>query len=337
MSEISASHFATSAAIDASLSQGKVLGRNSGRRLPVVAIVGAAGQVGTALRNADTALDVELRALTRADLDVTDAAAVAATPALSDVDVIINTAAATDVDGAEANPGPAHRLNALAPKYLANRAAEEDAYLVHLSTDYVFGDNPAGGTAVGTRRPLRVDDPTAPQTVYGRTKLEGENNIRASGARAAILRTAWVWSGPTQPEVQDFVSTMIGLAGKSEDATGAPLRIKVVNDQHGSPTFAGDLADAIWRLVALAVADLNSAPVGTFHVTGSGEATWYQLAREVFALTGHDPDCVSPCTSSEFPRPARRPAWSVLDGAKWRETGLGALPEWQDTLRAILS
>lgn len=324
MSEISVSHFATPGPT------------HSNSRRPIVAITGAAGQLGTALQCDPFAADVEVRALTRAQLDITDLAAVEATPLLDDVDIIINAAAATDVDGAESDPGSAHLINALGPKYLAARAKKEDAYLIHISTDYVFGDV-AIDEMTGQRRALRVDDFTAPRTMYGRTKLVGESNVHDSGARFAILRTAWVWSGPTQPEAKDFVSTMIRLAETATDDQGNPAIIKVVDDQHGNPTFVGDLAGAIWELSERVLSEPSSAPTGTFHVTGSGEATWFEVAREVFRLTGHDPQRVVACTSSEFPRPAPRPAWSVLDGSAWSEVGLHALPEWQDTLRAVLT
>lgn len=304
---------------------------------PVVAIIGAAGQLGTALQASAPSFPMELRTLTRAQLDITDPDAVSTTPLLDDVDVIINSAAATDVDGAESDPGSAHLVNALGPKYLSARAVKEDAYLIHVSTDYVFGDVAVEGVPDGKRTPLGIDDLTAPQTMYGRTKLVGENNVRDSGARAAILRTAWVWSGPTQPEAKDFVSTMMRLAETAVDDNGKPATIKVVDDQHGNPTFVGDLAVAIWELVQRVVTDPDTAPVGTFHVTGSGQATWYEVAREVFRLTGHDADRVVACDSSEFPRPAKRPAWSVLDGSSWSDAGLKPLPEWQDTLRTILS
>ena len=324
MPEISASHLATG-------------GQScSTSPCPIVAIVGAAGQLGTALQRAPFAAEVEVRALSRGQLDIADADAVASTPLLDDVDIIINAAAVTDVDGAESAPESAHLVNALGPKYLAARAREEDAYLIHISTDYVFGDVAVTEMAQQPRA-LRVDDFTAPKTMYGRTKLVGENNVRDSGARFAILRTAWVWSGPTQPEAKDFVSTMMRLAETATDDDGDPAVVKVVDDQHGNPTFVGDLATAIWELAKRVLSNPNSAPAGTFHVTGSGEATWFEVAREVFRLTGHDPQRVVACTSSEFPRPAPRPAWSVLDGSAWSEAGLKLLPEWQDTLGSVLS
>ena len=294
----------------------------------IVAIVGAGGQLGTSLvRRAPEGAAVV--ALARADLDITDAAAVAAHPALA-ADVVINAAAYTDVDGAETDEARAHLINATAAGHLAERCKTTGAHLIHISTDYVFGDGgpEAGGDADGAAsesRPLRVGDPTRPATAYGRTKLAGERLVRDSGAAASIVRTAWVYSGPTQPGTPDFVSTMLSLEERGRpDGT-----INVVADQHGNPTFADDLADALWELALRPVA-------GTFHVTGTGATTWHGLAAETFALAGADPARVRPCTSAEFPRPAPRPAWSVLDGNDWRDAGFTPLPGWRDALRRAL-
>lgn len=290
-----------------------------------VAVIGSAGQLGTALlrRIPVGVAGLEVAWLSRADLDVTDEAAVMAHPALRGVDVVVNAAAWTDVDGAE-NPGgeaAAHRVNAVAPGLLARRCAREGAFFIHVSTDYVFGGRMIGDGA-GERRPLRPGDPVDPDTAYGRTKLAGERAVLGSGARAAIVRTAWVFSGPTQPGAPDFVSTMLRL----EERGGT---IDVVDDQHGNPTFADDLADALWRLAMRPVE-------GVFHVTGSGAATWHEVASEVFALAAGQPDRVRPCTSEEFPRPAKRPAWSVLDGSAWVAAGFEPLPDWRDGLRRAL-
>lgn len=287
-----------------------------------VAVVGSAGQLGTALLRREPA-GVEVTWLAREDLDVADEAAVMAHPALRGVDVVVNAAAWTDVDGAETPEGEAaaHRVNAVAPGLLARRCAEEGAFFIHVSTDYVFGGG-AGDDGAGGRRPLRTDDPVAPDTAYGRTKLAGERAVAASGARAAIVRTAWVFSGPTQPEASDFVSTMLRLEERGGD-------IDVVDDQHGNPTFVDDLADALWRLALRPVE-------GVFHVTGAGVATWHDVASEVFALVAGEPGRVRPCTSAEFPRPAKRPAWSVLDGFAWVDAGFAPLPDWRDGLRRAL-
>lgn len=326
-----------------------------------VAVIVAAGQLGVAmLRRAPSGGGhgggggprVIVTGLGRADLDITDAAAVASHPGLSGVDVVVNTAAWTDVDGAEAAGGEAaaRAVNGVAPGLLARRCAEEGAHLVHVSTDYVFGGGAgfrggAGSSASssesqGGRRPLRPSDPTAPDTVYGRTKLAGEHAVlevaEARGIGASIVRTAWVYSGPTQPEAADFVSTMLRL-----DERGRPDgTIDVVDDQHGNPTFVDDLADALWQLVLRPTS-------GTFHVTGSGQATWWELAAEVFATAagqrGEDREGIAaararvhPCTSEQFQRPAKRPAWSVLDGSAWTDAGFAPMPDWREALRRAM-
>ena len=310
-------------------------------------VVGAGGQLGTALRRRMPGAGVDVTWLTREDLDVADAGAVAAHPALRGADVVINAAAWTDVDGAETPEGEAgaERINAVAPGLLARRCAEEGAFFLHVSTDYVFGEGAGQGEkgAAAARRPLRADDPTSPDTTYGRTKLAGERAVLDAVAearlRAAIVRTAWVFSGPTQPEAPDFVSTMLRLEERGRVGEG-PESINVVDDQHGSPTFVDDLADALWQLALRPVG-------GGFHVTGTGAATWHDVASEVFAmaseLRGGDAAeskaaraRVRPCTSEEFPRPAKRPAWSVLDGGAWVDAGFAPLPEWRDGLRRSL-
>ncbi len=305
-----------------------------------VAVVGAAGQLGVAmLRRMPIGGGPDVEWLARGDLDVADAAAVASHPALRGVDVVVNAAAWTDVDGAETPAGEAaaHEVNAVAPGLLARRCAREGAFLVHVSTDYVFGGG--GGDGAG-RRPLRPGDPTAPDTAYGRTKLAGERAVleavEADGLRAAIVRTAWVYSGATQPDAPDFPSTMLRLEERGRTGEG-PECIDVVDDQHGNPTFADDLGDALWQLALRPVA-------GVFHVTGSGRATWHEVASEVFAIAagrrGEDADAararVRPCTSEQFPRPAKRPAWSVLDGSDWVAAGFAPLPDWRDGLRRAL-
>lgn len=266
-----------------------------------VAVVGGGGQVAAALRLTQPP-DAQVHYLTRTELDITDPTAVAAHPAL-DVDVIINAAAYTAVDQAEENPGQAMAINGHAPRYLAQRGP----YIVQLSTDYVFGGN--------FQHPLRIDDPTAPASVYGSTKLVGEQAVLTTAARAAVIRTAWVYSGRTLPMHSCFVSTMLELAAQQRD-------IQVVNDQIGSPTYAIDLARGLWDVVA-------QQPEGILHAVGEGQASWWDVAREVFECAGADPSRVLPCTSEQFPRPAPRPAWSVLDTSSWKAAGFQPLPAWQ--------
>ncbi|MBI9001672.1 dTDP-4-dehydrorhamnose reductase [Corynebacterium sp. CCM 9185] len=282
-----------------------------------VAVTGSNGQVASALKL--TVPDgIKVTWLDREALDVTSRESVAACGALESADVVVNTAAFTDVDAAE---DPERRpevdaLNTRAPELLAARCAETGARFIHLSTDYVFG---ATGDAAGV--PLPVDAPTEPDSVYGTTKRAGECAVatiaETMGIRATVVRTAWVYSGALLPEHRDFVGTMLRLA-----AGNGPVR--VVDDQIGNPTYAVDLARGLWRLVSD-----RSAPTGVLHAVGSGYTNWFGLARQVFAEAGADPERVEPCSSAEFPRLAPRPAWSVLDTGAWRALGYGELPEWR--------
>ena len=264
-------------------------------------------------------------ALTRADTDVTDPAAVrdavhawAAAPGDGPA-VLVNAAAFTAVDLAETDPAAAAdawAANAEAPGLLAAACAEVGATMVHVSTDYVLGPLPGGA-----RRPLEPDDPTGPQGVYARSKLAGEQRVRAAlpGAHH-IVRTAWVY-GATGA---NFVRTMARLARERET-------LDVVDDQHGSPTWSADLAEGLLALAR------SPAPAGTRHAAGGGETTWCGLARAVFAELGADPGRVRPCETAAFPRPAPRPAWSVLSDASWRAAGLRPLPPWRDALHAAVT
>lgn len=268
-------------------------------------ITGSGGQLAAAM-HAIVPAGVDAVWLSRADLDITDEAAVATHPALAGCDVLINTAAYTAVDAAEDDAATAALVNDVAPGLLARRCAVEGAHLVHLSTDYVFG-------SAAPRRPLTPADAVAPDTVYGRTKLAGEQ--RLMDFDATILRTAWVYSGNTLPRHKDFVSTMLRLECERDQLT-------VVDDQHGCPTFAVDLARAVWQAAA-------DRPGGIRHAVGGGDTTWFGLAREVFQQVGADPARITPVTSAEFPARAVRPAWSVLE-SDYR------LPEWRSAVvRAV--
>ncbi|WP_018023445.1 dTDP-4-dehydrorhamnose reductase [Corynebacterium ulceribovis] len=285
-----------------------------------IIIVGAAGQLGTALRRtAPTGLNVV--ELTRSDVDISDERQVLAHPAFVGADVVINCAAYTAVDNAEKpeQRDIAFAVNALGAELLARRAAAEGAFVVQVSTDYVFGSDTQ---RLAARSPWPVDAPTVPETVYGASKLAGERAVRAACPHSAIVRTAWVFSGPTQPDAPCFVTTMMRLAASGRD-------ISVVNDQFGNPTFVDDLARGIWALAAASVP-------GVFHATGSGVATWYDLAVATFELIDANPRRISPVTSEEYPRPAPRPKWSVLDDSAWLASGFEPLPSWRDGLRRSL-
>jgi dTDP-4-dehydrorhamnose reductase len=275
-------------------------------------VTGAGGQLGTHLVEALRGEDV--LAPGHGELDITDPAAVRDLIARHRPDVVLNAAAYTAVDAAEENEADADRVNHLGPARLAAAAAEVGARLVHVSTDYVFAGD--------AREPYDVDAPVAPTGAYGRTKLAGERAVLSElGGRAYIVRTAWVYGGPGP----NFVDTMLRLERERET-------VDVVADQVGSPTFVGDLAAA---LVALGRRD--DVPGGVLHYVNAGRASWYELACEVFRLAGADPDRVRPTDTASFPRPARRPAWSVLSTRAWTAAGLPAPRPWRDALAAALA
>lgn len=231
--------------------------------------------------------------------------------------VVLNAAAWTDVDGAESDPAGAAAANTDGPARLAAACAELGATLVHVSTDYVFPGTPPLDPATGAARPYEVDDPVGPATVYGATKEAGERAVRAALADHYIVRTAWVYGAVGG----NFVKTIAALRHRRDT-------LNVVADQHGTPTWAAELAGGLVELVRA------GAPHGTYHLTGAGEATWYDFARAVFEEVGADPARIHPCDSAAFPRPAPRPAYSVLSGRSWTAAGLRPPCEWRESLRS---
>lgn len=293
-----------------------------------------------ALPRDDVALPGEVVALTRDDLDITDPRAVDEVVRHHRPDVLVNAAAATDVDGCERDPDTARRVNAEAPGHLAEACTRAGAKLVHLSTDYVFSGQPPpaeahgehggpGGSAgdlTGDRttpgRGYREDDPTGPISVYGRTKLDGEDRVRATSPDHLVVRTAWL-SGPAG----GFVPTILRLTERhADDPALGPLR--VVADQTGSPTVADDLAVALLRAVA-------AGATGTLHLANQGATTWHEVAMTVVAAAGLDVE-VAPQPAAALDRPAPRPAWSVLDTGRARTLGIVLRP-WEDAVTELVA
>ena len=260
-----------------------------------------------------------------AELDVTDVAAIRETVGrLADTaradgarPVVVNAAAYTGVDAAESDVDGATAVNSLAPGLLAEACARYGVPLLHVSTDYVF----AGDAST----PYVPDAPTGPRTIYGRTKLAGEQAVLAAGADAWIVRTSWVYGATGK----NFVKTMARLERQRPT-------LSVVDDQHGAPTWSAQLAAGLLELAELAA--LGQGPARrVLHCTGGGQTTWCGLARAVFAELGADPERVRPCTTADYPLPAARPAYSVLSAAAWIEAGLTPMPDWRDALSTFVA
>jgi dTDP-4-dehydrorhamnose reductase len=273
-------------------------------------ITGAGGMLGQDLL---ARLDGEsVVALDRRALDLTDPDAVLAAIEGHRPDVVVNCAAWTAVDDAEAQEAEALRINADGPRHFAEACAKTGAKLLQVSTDYVFAGD---GTS-----PYPEDAPTAPRSAYGRTKLAGEQAVLSALPDAGyVVRTAWLYGAGGG----NFVRTMIKLEGVKDT-------LDVVDDQRGQPTWTVDLADRLVRLGQAALA--GTAPAGIYHGTSGGETTWFGFTREIFRLLGADPERVRPTTSEAFVRPAPRPAYSVLGHDRWRATGVEPIRDWREAL-----
>ncbi|KUI45409.1 NAD(P)-dependent oxidoreductase [Mycobacterium sp. IS-1590] len=276
-----------------------------------IVIPGAGGMVGRVLAGQARRQGREVLALTSSELDITDPAA--AQRVVEPGDVVINCAAYTDVDAAEAEQERAHAVNADGPAHLARACGIVGARLIHISTDYVFS-----GTA---RRPYEIDDQTGPVNVYGRTKLAGERAVLAALPGAHVVRTSWVYEGG---DGSDFAATVRRKAAGADPVEAAA-------DQTASPTYAGDLASALLEIADGAI----RAPV--LHAANGGEASRYEQARAVFEAVGADLERVRPVASGQKPRPAPRPAYSALSGRRSAEAGLTPLRPWREALLDALS
>jgi len=278
-----------------------------------IVVTGALGQLGQEIMKLAAGSEHEfvftdIRATDNVSLlDITDADAVDAFVG-KDVDVIVNCAAYTDVNKAESDEESARQINAAAAGILASAAAKADALLIHVSTDYVFD-----GTSTV---PYREDCLPAPTGAYGRTKLEGERLVQESGCRYMIFRTAWLYS----LSGRNFFLTMV-------NKTAELPQMKVVFDQTGTPTYAGDLAYLISHIIENGLLDRT----GIYHYTDEGVCSWYDFAKEINSLVGHTCN-VMPCRTEDYPTPAKRPHDSVLDKAKVRGTFGIEIPHWRDSL-----
>ena len=274
-----------------------------------VLVTGADGQVGRELVTVFAAAGHDVVATDQTDLDVGDRDQVLQVVATTRPSAVVHAAAWTAVDACQGNPDQAFRINALAVRHVAEAARRFEAHVCHLSTDYVFD-----GTKSGPY--VEWDEPN-PQSVYGRSKLAGERELEAT---STLVRTAWVFGR----HGTNMVKTVLRLAAERDE-------LAFVDDQRGSPTFAADLAAKILELVV-------ARRPGTFHVTNQGATTWYEFARAVLSAAGLDPDRVRPIATADMtpPRPAPRPANSVLDNAALRLSGLSLLPPWQESLDRLV-
>jgi dTDP-4-dehydrorhamnose reductase len=259
--------------------------------------------LGSDLRSTLSAQGIQHRPVDRGDLDLTDIDAIA--KAVAGHDVVVNCAAWTAVDLAEAHEDEALEINAVAPGLLAQAAHDAGALMVHVSTDYVFD-----GTA---STPYDEDAPLRPQSAYGRTKAAGEEAVRSAAERHLIVRTAWLYGA----HGNCFPRTIARVAREKGS-------LDVVDDQRGQPTWTKDVADLVLRLVQA------DAPSGAWHATSGGETTWFGFAREVVASAGLSPDMVGPTDSSAYRRDAERPAYSVLGHERLSRHGIDPIGPWQE-------
>jgi len=281
-------------------------------------ITGGSGQLGIAVSEELGDRGILFHAWGSQDLDITKGPFVRDLVSQISPKVIVNCAAWTDVDGAENNELQASGVNRDGVENLAYAAKNSSAKLIHISTDYVFSGE--------SKSPWQTGDAINPQSAYGRTKADGEGRVlSAYPENSTIVRTAWLYS----PWGKNFAKTMTRLAinGDSE--------VRVVNDQIGQPTSATELANQLVEL------GLSSSPAGTYHGTNSGQGTWYEFAQEIFKLVGADTNRVVPVSSREYPRPAKRPSYSVLSHDAWAKTTVQPMRDWrialEESVPAIIS
>ena len=292
-----------------------------------ILVTGANGQLGMEMRmvsrnSAHRYIFADITAVPGDDtlyLDITDQEAVCSMVDRYAVDAIVNCAAYTNVDKAEEDVALCRALNVDGPAILAGSMKKVGGFLVHVSTDYVFGET-ADNELV--RTPLVEEEECNPQNVYGKTKLEGELAIKESGCRYMIIRTAWLYS----EFGKNFVKTMLAL-------TSARSQLNVVSDQIGTPTYALDLAEAIYDILENGKTEGNE---GIYHYSNEGACSWYDFAKTIAAYAGNTGCEIRPCTSEEYPSLVKRPAYSVLDKTKIKNTFGLSVPQWIDSLKKCL-
>ena len=275
-----------------------------------ILVTGANGQLGCEMRRLGAVSPNNYIFTDVAELDITNADAVMHVARHYSIDAIVNCAAYTNVDKAESDEATAELINATAVANLAAAMKEVGGTLFHVSTDYVFGSE--GNT------PRTEDMSLNPLGVYGRTKLHGEQAILESGCKALIFRTAWLYS----EFGNNFLKTMMRLTAEKE-------QLNVVFDQVGTPTYAGDLALAIFSIIEAGVYEGNE---GVYHFSNEGVCSWYDFAVEIAAVAGNTGCRINPCHSSEFPSPVKRPPYSVLDKTKIKATFDIDIPHWRESM-----
>ena len=294
-----------------------------------ILVTGANGQLGNEMRiiskktsdNYTFTDVVEVEGVETTILDITDAEAVKGMVKGKCIQCIVNCAAYTNVDKAESNEALCRKLNADAPRILAEAMKEVGGLLVQISTDYVFGGDPYN-------TPCRENQKGTPTGVYGKTKLEGEQNIETVDCDYVIIRTAWLYS----EFGHNFVKTMLNL-------TATKPKLTVVFDQAGSPTYAYDLATAIKTVLADYEKECPKAVYskkGIYHFSNEGVCSWFDFTKKIAELAGHTACDIEPCHSDEFPSPVIRPAYSVLDKTKIKETFGLKIPYWTDSLKVCM-
>ena len=280
-----------------------------------ILVTGANGQLGNCIRNAAKDSKDNYIYTDIAELDITDAKAVADMVKENDIKIIVNCAAYTNVDKAESDAEFAEKLNSMAVDNLANAIKANNGTLIHISTDYVFGGDPYN-------TPCREDQKGTPTGVYGLTKLHGEQAIEASGCKALIFRTAWLYS----EYCKNFVKTMLNL-------TSTKPELKIVFDQAGTPTYAQDLADVIYYIIENRKINGNE---GIYHYSNEGVCSWFDFTKTIAEIAGNTACDIQPCHSDEFPSPVKRPAYSVLDKTKFKTTFGLRVPYWTDSLKICI-